>query len=101
MVVSGTDSEVAIRPGIAVFSKVAPGLEIGLRFAIDCYGRSSRGGKLERAIGGQPCRFLRSFPANPTPASFRRSSTPNGVGKILRPLFFGAGSSAAKRQAKN
>lgn len=56
MPVSDTDSEVVNPPGIAGFSNVAPGLEIGLRFATDGdRSRSSREGTLERAIGDQPC----------------------------------------------
>lgn len=47
----------------SVFFTVACGLEIGLRFAIDGHrSRSSRDGKLEKAIGDQPCRVLRRFP---------------------------------------
>jgi hypothetical protein len=76
MLVSDIDSEVAIRPGRAVFPSLARDPELGLRFASDGYkSRSTRDGKLKRAIGGQLCRFLRRLTANPTPASFRRSST--------------------------
>jgi hypothetical protein len=126
MLVSGKGNEVAIRRGIAVFSNVAPVLEIGLRFAIDGYrSRSSRGAKLERANRGSTMLFLETLPGESDCSII--SSIINLVcpqcggsmmefqcnGRCRRNWFaewewvhfataiFGAGSRTAKRQAKN